>query len=54
MFTDGKAFTDPTAIRFYMLDVISSTIFSCLILFTAWVGAHFTTFRIGVLCDGTN
>jgi hypothetical protein len=28
MFTDGKAFTDLTAIRFYMLGVISPAIFS--------------------------
>ena len=47
MFTDGKTFTDLTAIRFYMLDVSSPTIFSCTVLLTAWVGAHFPTFRIG-------
>jgi hypothetical protein len=52
MFTDGKTFTALTAMRFYMRGVSSPTIFSCAILLTAWTGAHFTTFRIGVLCDG--
>lgn len=49
MFTDGKTLTDLTAMSFYMLDVCSPTIFSW---FAALVGAHFPTFRIGVLCDG--
>lgn len=52
MFTDGKIFTDLRAIRFYMLGVSSPTIFSQHCLLIAPVGAHFTTFRFGVLCDG--
>jgi hypothetical protein len=51
--TDGKIFTHPTAMRFYMLDLPFPTIFFLPpFLFTALKGAHFTTFLSGILCDG--
>jgi hypothetical protein len=52
MFTDGKIFSDLTAMRFYTLDVSSPTIFSWPCFVNALMDAHFPTFLFSFLCDG--